>query len=115
MKQLTFKDVVIRKREEKGWTQAQLAKCSGISQGSISRIEGGRQKNLTDNLKIKLCQALGITIVVPLDPFEEKMSSYIPELSQEDKITILRFILRLRNTDTEAENIMKEFLESLQK
>ena len=35
-------DSIRERRIELGWTQAELAKCSGIPQADISRIENGR-------------------------------------------------------------------------
>ena len=49
------------KREEKCMTQAQLAKRSGLTQATISRIESGEVKQLKSDAIKTLAQALGIT------------------------------------------------------
>lgn len=48
-------------REAKGWTQDQLAECSGVPQGTISRIERGRLKRQPslENI-VRLAKALGV-------------------------------------------------------
>ncbi len=50
--------LVERLRNEKGWTQVQLAEAIGTSQSAIHRIEKGRQ-NISLELTQKLSQALG--------------------------------------------------------
>lgn len=49
------------KREEKGMTQAELAKKSGLTQATISRIESGEVKQLKSDAIRALAQALGVT------------------------------------------------------
>ena len=51
---------VERKRVALGWTQARLAKESGVAQATISRIEAGEQKNLRLETVIALANVLGI-------------------------------------------------------
>ncbi|RDH86389.1 MAG: hypothetical protein DIZ78_09475 [endosymbiont of Escarpia spicata] len=46
-------------RKHKGWTQEQLSECSGVKQGTISKIERGDQETSTFNLQ--LATALGIS------------------------------------------------------
>lgn len=46
-------------RNAKGWSQAELARQSGVPQPTISRIEGGTRRVDLDVLE-KLAQALGI-------------------------------------------------------
>ena len=50
-----------RFRDDLGWTQAQLAKESGLSQETISRYEGGHMEPRLDALRA-LAKAFGINI-----------------------------------------------------
>jgi len=60
MNNKSFSQTIKEKREEKGWTQTDLAIRAGISQGSISRIENGDQTNLTEETKRKLLNTLDL-------------------------------------------------------
>ncbi len=60
MNDIEFGKTIKDARTKKGWSQGKLSKEAGISQGSISRIEAGSQKNLTKATKDALLQALGI-------------------------------------------------------
>jgi SOS-response transcriptional repressor LexA len=60
MNNYTFGETIKRLRREKGWTQTDLADKSGISQGSISRIEKDIQTNLTEEVKNKLLNVFKI-------------------------------------------------------
>ena len=46
-------------REQKGWTQEQLADMSGVSRVTISLLESGRQGVTTNTTILKLAKALG--------------------------------------------------------
>lgn len=52
-------------REEKGFSQIELAEKSGVSRVTISMLETGTQKNTTANTLLRLSEALG----VPIDDF----------------------------------------------
>ncbi len=45
-------------REVKGWSQAELARRSGVSQSTISRLEAGTTPSIDLNNLEKLAQAL---------------------------------------------------------
>lgn len=47
-------------REEKGWTQVQLAEKAGVRQASISAIEGDKMKRIDLDILERLCRALGL-------------------------------------------------------
>ena len=49
------------KREELGMTQAELARKSGLTQATISRIENREVKQLKSNALKALARALGVT------------------------------------------------------
>lgn len=53
---------VLRRRQELGLTQVELAARLGIGQANIYRIENGKQ-NVTVDTLCKLADALGITAV----------------------------------------------------
>lgn len=65
--------VVERLRNEKGWTQAQLAEAIGSSQSAIHRIEKGRQ-NVSLDLTKKLSAALGGQILSVNDTVTQSYS-----------------------------------------
>lgn len=53
-------------REERGLTQKDIAKSTGLTQQMISKIESGKG-NLSVNSFIKYCNVLGIDIVTYLE------------------------------------------------
>jgi HTH-type transcriptional regulator / antitoxin HipB len=50
-------------REAKGWSQAELARQSGVAQATISRIEAGTRRVDLDVLE-RLADSLGVNAVV---------------------------------------------------
>jgi transcriptional regulator with XRE-family HTH domain len=48
-------------RLEKGWTQEELARRSGVDQGTISRIENGLTRGVGLGIVERLADALGRT------------------------------------------------------
>ena len=59
---------ILRRRQELGLTQQQIADRLGVSATNITRIEHGEQ-NVTIRTLVKLADALGMTVVVDLvDP-----------------------------------------------
>lgn len=51
-------------RENRGWSQGQLARKSGVHTVMISRLETGKSGANADTLR-KLTDALGIVVAVP--------------------------------------------------
>jgi transcriptional regulator with XRE-family HTH domain len=49
-------------RQQRGWTQAQLAERSGITIGYIKQLEGGHKPNPTQDTLHKLARAFGISV-----------------------------------------------------
>ena len=59
--ELTLIYVRIREtREDRGWTQEELAERAGVTQGTISRIETGKVTSLDLAVFEKLAKALGV-------------------------------------------------------
>lgn len=52
--------VVRRVREERGWTQAQLAQRAGVDQSQVSKIEAGSREGATFETVGKIADALGV-------------------------------------------------------
>lgn len=63
---VTYGDRVRWYREEKGWSQALLARRAHIDPGSINRIESGKIKYGTKS-RVNIARALGIPVAA-LDP-----------------------------------------------
>lgn len=57
---ISFSEYITKLRLEKGWNGAELSRRSGVSQGSISRIERGVQSNITATTRSRLLAALGV-------------------------------------------------------
>lgn len=53
-------DNIIRARTAKGWSQEELARRAGISQGTIGHLESGR--NSTSRKLPEIARALGLTV-----------------------------------------------------
>jgi transcriptional regulator with XRE-family HTH domain len=53
--------LIVRLRTERGVTQDVLAKCMGVSQSMVSRLEDGKQP-LDKTLLDKICVELGVTL-----------------------------------------------------
>jgi transcriptional regulator with XRE-family HTH domain len=47
-------------REAKGWSQAELARRSGVPQSSISRLESGEQESVNFQHLERLADVLGV-------------------------------------------------------
>lgn len=54
-------DSIARLRREKGWTQAELAKITGLSRGYVAAIEQGRKVPAPRTLVI-IAESLGVAI-----------------------------------------------------
>lgn len=59
---MAFAEKVRVKREEKRLTQAELAKKTGLTQATISRIESGEVQQVKTDSVLKLAHTLGVTV-----------------------------------------------------
>jgi transcriptional regulator with XRE-family HTH domain len=59
--------VLKRLREQKGLSQAALAKRSGVAQGYISEVEAGEKKNPGIETLRKIARALGVPVTELLE------------------------------------------------
>lgn len=74
---------------ERNWTQAELARRSGISTASISRIFSGARNTGTD-----VCQAIALALRLPPDELYRR-AGLLPNIPDDDKdITELDHIAR---------------------
>ena len=53
---------VARLRAARGWSQSELARRSGVSQGFISSLEGGRRLDAETRFVGALARALGVAV-----------------------------------------------------
>lgn len=58
-------------RTRKGWSQAKLARKSGVNQSIISRLESGEQESVSLPNLAKLAQALEVPAAALIDEREE--------------------------------------------
>ncbi len=87
---------IISARLEKGLSQEQLARLIGTQRSNICRIESGSQ-NLSVDMLVKICSALGKDIDLSLKEREELMSNvYNLKLYNE---TLLTFSLEERGLE----------------
>jgi len=61
-----------RLREQRGLTQAELAKRAKLTQGYISQLEAGAKEDIGANVAVRLAQALGVSMDdLIMDPIEK--------------------------------------------
>lgn len=78
-------------RKQRGWSQDELAKRSGLTQGVISRAEDSDYGNLTVNTILKIANGLDVVFIgkfVPYSQFEEWLDSlsektHVPDFQTE--------------------------------
>jgi len=88
---------VRRQRELRCLTQQQLAERSGVSQGAIARIEGGRRGASLPAVE-RLLAALGVQLTVGVEPLDAHIDAAIAELASAS--------LADRIADTDTDRIM---------
>lgn len=89
---------VRRQRELHCLTQEQLAGRSGVSQGTIARIEGGRRGARLPTVE-RLLAALGVQLTVGVEPLDAHIDAAIAELASAP--------LADRIADTDIDRVMK--------
>ncbi len=82
-----------RLREEKEWTQTQLAYHADTAPSSISLIESGRREPNVSTLR-KLAQALDVELVDLLGEHARKKALALPEPTEEQKAAPLNYATR---------------------
>jgi transcriptional regulator with XRE-family HTH domain len=66
-------------RRERGWSQAELARQSGVTQQAICLLEQGKRRPMLDTCE-KLARALNVTIPELLtSPLNEAVTSLVAE------------------------------------
>lgn len=53
---------IARLRADRGWTQTELARRSGVTQSFISALEGGRRQDAEARFVQAIAKALGVTM-----------------------------------------------------
>jgi transcriptional regulator with XRE-family HTH domain len=70
-------------RRKLGWSQAQLAKASGLTQGVISRAEDSEYGNLTFNTILRIAGGLDVAFIARFVPFSE-FARWVENFSEEN-------------------------------
>lgn len=70
-------------RDERGWTQAELARASDKVQETISRLENPNYGNYTINTLARIAAAFDVALFVRFGPFSE-LVDHIVNISPED-------------------------------
>lgn len=99
---------VFHRREEKGWSQEQLANVSGMTQAQIANIEAG-QANPTLRTLVKIAHAFGCTVSELLVPLEDQDDGRIPADEQAAEV-LRRESYDLHSWDEGSEHLSEEFL-----
>ena len=58
----TFPDLLRRLRSERGWSQPQLARYSGVSQAAIGMLETGKRTRPAAETLLRLAKALEVSV-----------------------------------------------------
>ena len=74
----TLAQIIAEQREQKHFSQSQLAELSGINQAHISRIESGRSKPTMPTV-FRICKALEIDPIVLADILAHEFRAYMTE------------------------------------
>ena len=101
-------DVIRANREQRGWSQSELARRSGLTQGHINQIEAGKRLNPSVEVLQRVAQAFGVGVDSllqdsPLAPLAQdiaqapanELTKLWSRLSAEDKETVMRVARRL--------------------
>ena len=83
---MTLGTYLIQLRNEKGYSQRDVAEKCGVSAAEISRIESGKRRKPSPTLLKAMAQALGVEYSDLM-----KLAGYIEEKHEEDKIFELVF------------------------
>jgi len=93
--------------------QTQLAEKLGTSQPSVSRIEKGDQANVKYGLLKPIYNYLNIVEFFADDPIQGLILEWTNSLSREDKTTLLRLVIRFKNSPEDTHKIISDLLKTL--
>lgn len=77
-------------RKSRGWSQGELARRSGLTQGVISRAEDPDYGNLTFNTVIAIARGFDVAFIGRFAPFSE-LDNYVVGLSETSAGSVLSF------------------------
>lgn len=100
---MSFGQVIKKLREERGWSQEELAHRVGISTANISRIETGKH-GASETLKVLLAREFGYKVYQLIALAEGVRSPEIPPLRDQDEETLLDYF---RSMDKEQRSLFK--------
>ncbi len=97
-------------RQKRRWSQFDLARVSGVDQGTISRLETNNQGDTRIDTLVRISRALGVPtdeLFVPAEPLEEEptdpqlnvMMNLIDDMDENERAQaemFLRFVLYQR-------------------
>ncbi len=110
MNEFSFRDVVLQKMKKDDISQEMLAKDSGVSQSTISRILKIDGYNTTIKTKNAILKALKLPVINDASYLDGLLMDRIRCLSDSDKKAVLRWLLLLSNaSDLETQEILKSF------
>jgi transcriptional regulator with XRE-family HTH domain len=103
-------DKIRRLRQARRWSQADLARASGVDQGTISRLENNIQEKTRIETLVALARTFGVTAddlflsstaaaVDPLNPQLNVMTRLFEDMTEEERDSLemfARFILAQR-------------------
>ena len=72
--------LIKRLREEKGWSQRELGRRSGVHHSLISRLESGVQDDTHTQVVLRLAEALGVDVRELLTDIPEEDGLAIPRI-----------------------------------
>ena len=68
---VSFGERMRHRRQERGWTQMELAKRAGVDVAWINRLERGERKNISLTAARRIARALGVSLDYLADTFGE--------------------------------------------
>ena len=68
---VSFGERMRQRRQERGWTQMELAKRAGVDVAWINRLERGERKNISLTAARRIARALGVSLDYLADTFGE--------------------------------------------